>query len=512
MSFISHQIMNENVVFTFRSPMSSRPYYYSPHRSQIDWTVTSSETRMIPPDGFFVAPPPKPYENNFKAHQSHFFSEIRTVRRIPTISTFSLSPTNDSIPILQLTGIGNKSFFKIPYLPFDLLIHEPSEKILDFLKNNVNKSSAGKKKDKTKTIDLITPEKNSINSPLFINTPTSASPISISLFKSIKKFKKNENPHHVEQMIRLIDGNKQILIPECAFQLITETNNISNNSLTIRAWKLMMIFVGRYEIPEPFKTILRSYFIIASSHEEVYREIREISTICLIRITSENLLPFQYTPGTPAGTYIECCTSLTQIFGVSLSEILAKEDIRSGSRRNKDDPLVPQILRKLVGKMLELNAPKIEGIFRIPGDNAQEVAMAQQINSGDWEVSLSFIHTVASLTKKFVRELQDPLIPSRVLDELSENDPPSKVIKLINGLPNSNRDTLMYFFGFLQQIAENESVNKMTASNIIISIGPMFVRTAAVTSLNDIKSATTKRDFVLQSMINNWNTSQMYKY
>ena len=504
-----------NEVLVFRSPMSPRPYYYNQSMDTIEWNTTSNFERVDPMDGLFYEPSNEALtEFLYPNTESKVLFSPRSVKKLMALGNLSFKKMNEidsDNPILKIADEPDMDFYSIPYLPFDLAIHEKMEEVYKFMAKNVSSSVSGRNKKKLSIDELLSHNKTGISGALYKETPNSANALAVAMFKSIHKFKQQNDLQYVEQIVRLVEGNKNTLATECAFQLITETNCTTAHPGIIRAWKLMMIVVGKYDISNPLRKYLRSYLIIAASSKSVSKEIRNYALICLIRLSAEGRLSFQYQSGTPISGFFNSCTSLTQIFGVTLSEILAKEDIR-GLMRDKDDHLVPQILMKLVAKMLELNAPNIEGIFRIPGNNIQETEMAAQINSGDWEVSLNHVHTVASLTKKFVRELQDPMIPNCAVSEINENDPPSKVIQVINGLPNPTRDSLLYFFGFLQHIAENESINKMTVKNIIISIGPMFVRSENITSLQEVKAVTAKRDFILNAMIENMNTSLHYQH
>jgi hypothetical protein len=88
-------------------------------------------------------------------------------------------------------------------------------------------------------------------------------------------------------------------------------------------------------------------------------------------------------------------------------------------------------------------------------------------------------HVPASLFKLWLRELQDPLIPSEMYNDCvaCANDP-DRVVETVKKLPTINRRVLLFVISFLQLfLAENiQSVTKMTAPNLALVMAPNLLR------------------------------------
>jgi len=129
----------------------------------------------------------------------------------------------------------------------------------------------------------------------------------------------------------------------------------------------------------------------------------------------------------------------------------------------------------------------VEGIFRMSGDQNSVKQLKSRFNT---EVDTTIVipkdtdvHVVTGTLKSFLRELESSVIPisSNALLRaiLGLTGPKEKSIgfrKLIEGLPRENAATLQYILKYLSQIAQNHTVNLMTAQNLAIVFGPCFIR------------------------------------
>lgn len=88
------------------------------------------------------------------------------------------------------------------------------------------------------------------------------------------------------------------------------------------------------------------------------------------------------------------------------------------------------------------------------------------------------IHSVCCFLKDFLRNLQDPLIPqskwSAFSVAISEDNKQMALDKIIQTLPQANRDTLAYLILHLQNVA-NSPECKMSTSNLATVFGPTIV-------------------------------------
>eukprot|EP01088_Endostelium_zonatum_P020798 TRINITY_DN783_c3_g1_i1.p1 TRINITY_DN783_c3_g1~~TRINITY_DN783_c3_g1_i1.p1 ORF type:complete len:606 (+),score=117.50 TRINITY_DN783_c3_g1_i1:43-1818(+) len=168
----------------------------------------------------------------------------------------------------------------------------------------------------------------------------------------------------------------------------------------------------------------------------------------------------------------------TQLFGVPL-EVAA--------RRSDPLGLVPAPVRKCV-EYLNLRALNAEGIYRVPGSQAKVKQYISQFNEG---VQLDFCElnecvpaTVAMTLIKFFNELPESLLTralepkfAELINSLQDAGKNGmfqvlpQILGLLLSLPLTNRETIRCFAEHLRLIAEHSDVNKMTLTNIGITLG-----------------------------------------
>lgn len=101
------------------------------------------------------------------------------------------------------------------------------------------------------------------------------------------------------------------------------------------------------------------------------------------------------------------------------------------------------------------------------------------------------VHTIAGLLKLYLRELPEPLFTynlyhqwidtaARNLDksrdgDKNEKDLLSALCELVNQLPKSNRNNLGYLIRFLHLLTSYKESNKMTATNLAITMAPSLI-------------------------------------
>ena len=121
-----------------------------------------------------------------------------------------------------------------------------------------------------------------------------------------------------------------------------------------------------------------------------------------------------------------------------------------------------------------------EGLFRIPGDSDKVNYIKDQYDLGhdgvlDMESTLE-IHDVCTLLKLFFRKLPQPLVPFDKFQEMlvtikkdMDGANPDTVKSLVfsaNHIPKPNRELFGFIMLFLNEVAQREAVNKMTAANL----------------------------------------------
>jgi hypothetical protein len=141
-----------------------------------------------------------------------------------------------------------------------------------------------------------------------------------------------------------------------------------------------------------------------------------------------------------------------------------------------------EVLKKLV-EALEERGTKEEGIFRVSGSTETTNQVHSTLNDVP-DVSKVRVHDIASILRKYLRDLPDPLIPASKYDLFLETQKPptseekNKALKSALGtLPEENKSGLKLLMRLLKKIADNSDITKMTASNLAMIFGPALLRT-----------------------------------
>ncbi|GAA5985878.1 hypothetical protein JCM11641_005330 [Rhodosporidiobolus odoratus] len=160
-------------------------------------------------------------------------------------------------------------------------------------------------------------------------------------------------------------------------------------------------------------------------------------------------------------------------FGVDLGEQMARDGVE-----------VPRVLEKCA-EAIELHGLDSMGIYRLSGTTSRvqrlKAALDRDIDGTDLlsEEHLSDINDIAAVCKLWFRELPEPLLTWELYHQFIdvskiENDR-LRHIRLherVNELPDPNYATLKFLMGHLDKIAQQESVNQMSVSNLAIVFGP----------------------------------------
>lgn len=121
-----------------------------------------------------------------------------------------------------------------------------------------------------------------------------------------------------------------------------------------------------------------------------------------------------------------------------------------------------------------------DGIYRVSGNQAEIQSIRckidqQQSNSLD---DVQDVNVLTGALKLFFRELQEPLIPFEVFDEMTralELEPKEKLAKIqscINKLPECRLHTFAKLIIHLRRVIALEDKNRMQAQGIAIVFGP----------------------------------------
>ena len=128
----------------------------------------------------------------------------------------------------------------------------------------------------------------------------------------------------------------------------------------------------------------------------------------------------------------------------------------------------------------------------MPGATSTVNEMKAEYNLGKVRVLESVpgvdVHDVGTLLKLYLRELPDPVFPSKWYDTLlapvrDDRDAElpgtaSSIVEIVKQMQDRHRDSIVYLIAFLSEVASLDSVNKMTTTNLARCFAPTVLKTA----------------------------------
>lgn len=147
------------------------------------------------------------------------------------------------------------------------------------------------------------------------------------------------------------------------------------------------------------------------------------------------------------------------------------------------NPMVPSLIVHCI-KEVESRGLTEVGIYRIPGSDKEVKGLKEKFLKGKGVPNLAQvpdIHVICGTLKEFLRSLKEPLSTHIRWDEFARaanlsdlEDRKAALRRIINDLPQPNRDTLAYIMLHLQRVAEVPEC-KMPASNLAKVFGPTLI-------------------------------------
>ncbi|XP_076856618.1 rho GTPase-activating protein 44-like isoform X7 [Brachyhypopomus gauderio] len=122
-----------------------------------------------------------------------------------------------------------------------------------------------------------------------------------------------------------------------------------------------------------------------------------------------------------------------------------------------------------------------EGLFRVAPSASKLKKLKASLDCGVLDVQeySTDPHAIAGALKSYLRELPEPLMTSVLYDEwiqasnVQEQDQRLQALLLVcEKLPRVNSNNFRYLIKFLAKLSEYEDVNKMSAGNMAIVLGP----------------------------------------
>lgn len=163
-------------------------------------------------------------------------------------------------------------------------------------------------------------------------------------------------------------------------------------------------------------------------------------------------------------TLLQDAAFYPSVYGQTLETIMQRQEGAYPELR------IPIILPFLADGILALGGTEAEGVFRVPGDADIIAQLKAHIDRGQYQLSgVEDPHVVASLFKLWLRELEEPLIPTGLYNAaLQASKSVDHTIIFIKKLPDHNRRVLLFVISFMQLFLDPDivAITKMTPQNL----------------------------------------------
>uniref|UniRef100_F7C377 Rho GTPase activating protein 4 n=1 Tax=Xenopus tropicalis TaxID=8364 RepID=F7C377_XENTR len=155
------------------------------------------------------------------------------------------------------------------------------------------------------------------------------------------------------------------------------------------------------------------------------------------------------------------------------------------SRAQSSGQAIPRVVSSCI-RFINLHGLQHEGIFRVPGSQAQVNEIRSSFERGEDPLDDSCgghdVDSVAGVLKLYFRGLEKPLFPPEMFNDLLyciQLETPQERIthlkKLVSHLPPVVTLVLRYLFAFLNHLSQYSDENMMDPYNIAVCFGPTLV-------------------------------------
>ena len=305
-------------------------------------------------------------------------------------------------------------------------------------------------------------------------------------------------------MISLLQENPKMR-DEVYFQLIKQTRDNPNPEWLKHTWELFLIIATFFPSSRDSEIWIKSHLFEMSRSPVDF--IHTYSQFSYIRFCARCSIgkPFETSELNIIKNIPKHPFEHKQYFGSSIYEMLWAQSSEHPTIR------FPYILHQMCEAIISKDGINTIGIFRTVGNMRIVKEIADEFRKGKISISETNVSDLASLLKKWVADLPDPMIPFELNCELENACEDNKFLEFVeNTLPAAHHDTLMYLIGFCQRICANKNVNKMGPDNIAVCFAPNVVQLQGNPDEQTIKKFVNISRTLITFLIENWNTSAIY--
>ncbi|KAL6050028.1 Rho GTPase-activating protein gacA [Balamuthia mandrillaris] len=168
--------------------------------------------------------------------------------------------------------------------------------------------------------------------------------------------------------------------------------------------------------------------------------------------------------------------------------------------------MVPKILVELKTALVEREAFKEEGIFRLAGDAGDIEKLKSYINKYGTitnAISDTFdVNVIANVLKIYYRELPMPifnLFPTEVISHGIED--PSVCTNAYESLEEPHKSLLGWLLQLMQEVVQHKDQNKMTEQNLAIVVAPNLFNPCCVNPMESLILSQKSTTFLQQLLV-----------
>lgn len=134
---------------------------------------------------------------------------------------------------------------------------------------------------------------------------------------------------------------------------------------------------------------------------------------------------------------------------------------------------VPEILVQMKNYLVEKDAFRQEGIFRLAGDaNEMKILKDKMNETKSFEGIETDVNTVANLLKVWFRDLPVPILNALPSSTIAQSGDPKVVLEAYEELQEPQKTLLGWLLNLLKEVASKKKHNKMSAQNLAIVVAP----------------------------------------
>lgn len=518
------EIMRRNHVprlYCYHDSQSGKDYFHNPVTNEITW---------MPPSNAIIIDPftlteknleqktlnhEKSYENsealammrNVKARARKSISSEKIKYRA------SMTPRTErkSSLIMNLKGFPGSTgnFDKFPedipfYLPKEIARDKCPYDVRHFATEQFNTRMKGSIFSK-KTIapdNLLQFSTDPSILPILKRTPEKLAKKCVEIFNIILDYCKQRPNALPSNLVKLIRTDNS-LIDETYIILIKMITNNPSPEDTKRVWDLILVVCTYFPPSFIVQPLIRH--TVAVEALGTNNQTSPIAKMAYIRLAARcdcreifSVQPDQWTnliPTHPITDYF--------IFGAPLLELIYAQ------RRTAPKCTVPIFMVDFIKELWDAGCDKMEGMFRLPGNQSQIKLMVEETHAGQNVIEGAELADLASLFKKWIADLPEPVVPMSMYQELKEALKNRTVLDFVEELPKVNHDTLGYIIGFLKEFIKHSEVTKMSAVPTSMIFGANIVRIVS-NDPSEVKEMTENGKNFMLYLLQNWDTSFIY--